>query len=236
MKFKYQARTQSGEVKKGEIEATSKVSAIEMLHKSGLYPTSVTVSYTHLDVHIEPVENEVRVRVRVDGILYDTLKIPLGIHLSLIHILPQYEKMFAQEYEISALEQKVETMQTYYEEIRKSYEELENIGWNIAEQKISANFMEGPFFKYNMQTYLEGLVTRSGLYLNSVSIEGVSDTYEFKKGEQSGEDRTRAVSYTHLMPQNLLIIFAILLIIGNAPSNHETDCLNSCLLYTSRCV
>jgi type II secretory pathway component PulF len=41
MKFKYQARTQSGEVKKGEIEATSKVSAIEMLHKSGLYPTSV---------------------------------------------------------------------------------------------------------------------------------------------------------------------------------------------------
>jgi hypothetical protein len=29
------------------------------------------------------------------------------------------------------------------------------------------------------------------------------------------------------MPQNLLIIFAILLIIGNAPSNHEADCLNS---------
>ncbi|MDD2548373.1 MAG: hypothetical protein PHO04_02745 [Candidatus Pacebacteria bacterium] len=115
------------------------------------------------------------------------------IALAYFMLLPQYEKMFAQEYEISALEQKVETMQTYYEEIRKSYEELENIGWDIAEQKISANFMEGPFFKYNMQTYLEGLVTRSGLYLNSVSIEGVSDTYEFKKGEQSGEDRTREI-------------------------------------------
>jgi hypothetical protein len=113
------------------------------------------------------------------------------IALAYFMLLPQYEKMFAQEYEISALEQKVETMQTYYEEIRKSYEELENIGWDIAEQKISANFMEGPFFKYNMQTYLEGLVTRSGLYLNSVSIEGVSDTYEFKKGEQSGEDLSR---------------------------------------------
>lgn len=36
------------------------------------------------DVHIEPVENEVRVRVRVDGILYDTLKIPLGIHGAIV--------------------------------------------------------------------------------------------------------------------------------------------------------
>ncbi|MDD3048173.1 MAG: GspE/PulE family protein [Candidatus Pacebacteria bacterium] len=36
------------------------------------------------DVHIEPVENEIRVRVRVDGILYDTLKIPLGIHGAIV--------------------------------------------------------------------------------------------------------------------------------------------------------
>ena len=36
------------------------------------------------DVHIDPVENEVRVRVRVDGILYDTLKIPLGIHGAIV--------------------------------------------------------------------------------------------------------------------------------------------------------
>lgn len=48
MKFKYQARTKKGEIKRGEIEAFSKEAAIEILQRYGLYPTAieeVRVSY-----------------------------------------------------------------------------------------------------------------------------------------------------------------------------------------------
>jgi type IV pilus assembly protein PilC len=41
MKFTYQARTQTGEIKTGEIEAFSKEAAIEILQRSGLFPTRV---------------------------------------------------------------------------------------------------------------------------------------------------------------------------------------------------
>lgn len=42
MKFTYQARTKEGEVKKGTIEAISKIVAVDLLHKNSLYPTSVS--------------------------------------------------------------------------------------------------------------------------------------------------------------------------------------------------
>jgi type IV pilus assembly protein PilC len=41
MKFTYQARTKTGEIKTGEIEAFSKEAAIEILQRSGLFPTLV---------------------------------------------------------------------------------------------------------------------------------------------------------------------------------------------------
>jgi type IV pilus assembly protein PilC len=41
MKFVYQARTKTGEIKTGEIEAFSREAAIEILQRSGLFPTYV---------------------------------------------------------------------------------------------------------------------------------------------------------------------------------------------------
>ena len=41
MKFEYQARTKTGEIKKGVVEAVSKIAAVDLLHKNGLFPTSV---------------------------------------------------------------------------------------------------------------------------------------------------------------------------------------------------
>ncbi len=41
MKFEYQARTKTGDIKKGVIEAVSKIAAIDLLHKNRLFPTSV---------------------------------------------------------------------------------------------------------------------------------------------------------------------------------------------------
>lgn len=41
MKFTYQARTKTGELKKGVIEATSKMAAIDLLHKNELFPTFI---------------------------------------------------------------------------------------------------------------------------------------------------------------------------------------------------
>ena len=41
MKFEYQARTKSGDIKKGVIEAVSKMAAIDLLHKNELFPTII---------------------------------------------------------------------------------------------------------------------------------------------------------------------------------------------------
>ncbi|MFA7142004.1 MAG: type II secretion system F family protein [Candidatus Paceibacterota bacterium] len=41
MKFDYQARTKDGEIKKGVIEAASRLSAVDLLHKNDLYPTII---------------------------------------------------------------------------------------------------------------------------------------------------------------------------------------------------
>jgi type IV pilus assembly protein PilC len=41
MKFEYQARTKSGDVKKGVIEAVSKMAAVDLLHKNKLFPTII---------------------------------------------------------------------------------------------------------------------------------------------------------------------------------------------------
>lgn len=41
MKFEYQARTRSGDIKKGVIEAVSKMAAIDLLHKNELFPTII---------------------------------------------------------------------------------------------------------------------------------------------------------------------------------------------------
>jgi type II secretory pathway component PulF len=37
MKFEYQARTKTGDIKKGVIEAVSKIAAIDLLHKNRLF-------------------------------------------------------------------------------------------------------------------------------------------------------------------------------------------------------
>jgi type IV pilus assembly protein PilB len=36
------------------------------------------------DVHIEPQENEVRVRYRIDGILHPTVSLPIGVHAAMV--------------------------------------------------------------------------------------------------------------------------------------------------------
>ncbi|MGI6341182.1 MAG: type II secretion system F family protein [Minisyncoccales bacterium] len=41
MKFEYQARTKSGDVKKGVIEAVSKMAVVDLLHKNKLFPTII---------------------------------------------------------------------------------------------------------------------------------------------------------------------------------------------------
>jgi len=41
MKFEYQARTKSGDIKKGVIEAVSKMAAVDLLHKNELFPTII---------------------------------------------------------------------------------------------------------------------------------------------------------------------------------------------------
>ena len=53
MKFTYQARTKEGEIKKGVIEAISKMNAIDLLHKNDLFPTLVNDSKKGIGISTE---------------------------------------------------------------------------------------------------------------------------------------------------------------------------------------
>ncbi|MDD3046378.1 MAG: hypothetical protein PHH88_01775 [Candidatus Pacebacteria bacterium] len=97
-------------------------------------------------------------------------------------VLPQFEKMSALDKEISDLEFKLENTTNYFNDVSYNAEKLVELGWDNVSKKIDANFMDGPFFIHNMEAYFNKLVVRSGLYLNSLSIEGVEESFEVKEG------------------------------------------------------
>lgn len=97
-------------------------------------------------------------------------------------VLPQFEKMSALDKEISDLEFKLENTTNYFNDVSYNAEKLAELGWDNVSKKIDANFMDGPFFIHNMEAYFNKLVVRSGLYLNSLSIEGVEESFEVKEG------------------------------------------------------
>jgi len=53
MKFTYQARTKDGGVKKGVLEAISKMAAVDLLHKNELYPTVITEEAKGISFNME---------------------------------------------------------------------------------------------------------------------------------------------------------------------------------------
>ncbi|MDD3032575.1 MAG: type II secretion system F family protein [Candidatus Pacebacteria bacterium] len=53
MKFSYQARTKDGTIKKGVLEASSKMAAIDLLHKNNFYPTLITEESKKLGLDME---------------------------------------------------------------------------------------------------------------------------------------------------------------------------------------
>lgn len=97
-------------------------------------------------------------------------------------VLPQFEKMSALDKEISDLEFKLENTTNYFNDVSYNAEKLAELGWDNVSKKIDANFMDGPFFIHNMEAYFNKLVVRSGLYLNSLNIEGVEESFEVKEG------------------------------------------------------
>lgn len=97
-------------------------------------------------------------------------------------VLPQFEKMSALDKEISDLEFKLENTTNYFNDVSYNAEKLVELGWDNVSKKIDANFMDGPFFIHNMKAYFNKLVARSGLYLNSLNIEGVEESFEVKEG------------------------------------------------------
>lgn len=97
-------------------------------------------------------------------------------------VLPQFEKMSALDKEISDLEFKLENTTNYFNDVSYNAEKLVELGWDNVSKKIDANFMDGPFFIHNMKAYFNKLVVRSGLYLNSLNIEGVEESFEVKEG------------------------------------------------------
>jgi len=97
-------------------------------------------------------------------------------------VLPQFEKISALDKEISDLEFKLENTTNYFNDVSYNAEKLAELGWDNVSKKIDANFMDGPFFIHNMEAYFNKLVVRSGLYLNSLSIEGVEESFEVKEG------------------------------------------------------
>ncbi|MDD4661824.1 MAG: hypothetical protein PHG24_00905 [Candidatus Pacebacteria bacterium] len=111
-------------------------------------------------------------------------------------VIPQFEKISAQEKEISDLEFKLENTTNYFNDVALNAKELEELGWDDLSKKIDANFMDGPFFIHNMEAYLNKLVVRSGLHLNSLDIEGVSESFEVKEGmEDSGTLTDISISF-----------------------------------------
>lgn len=129
-------------------------------------------------------------------VIISVILITASIALFYFVIIPQFEKISIQETEISDLEYKLENTTNYFNEVKKNAEELEKIGWDSVAKKINANFMDGPFFVHNMEVYLKGLVTRSGLYLKDLKIEGVSESFEVEKDDSkaSGEDKVKEVN------------------------------------------
>lgn len=103
-------------------------------------------------------------------------------------VLPQVEKIDEQENEIIELEYKLENTTEYFENVEALEAKLQELGWDSLSAKIDANFMDGPFFVHNMKEYLTGLVTRSGLYLKDLSVDGGSEVYDDTKKDVAKTD------------------------------------------------
>lgn len=103
-------------------------------------------------------------------------------------VLPQVEKIDEQENEIIELEYKLENTTEYFKNVEALEAKLQELGWDSLSAKIDANFMDGPFFVHNMKEYLTGLVTRSGLYLKDLSVDGGSEVYDDTKKDVAKTD------------------------------------------------
>lgn len=127
-------------------------------------------------------------------IIVSVILIATSIILFYFLVLPQVEKINEQEQEIVDLQYKLENTTEYFENIEEITTKLNELGWNNLSDKIDANFMDGPFFTHNMEEYLSGLVTRSGLYLKSLNVEGGTSSYEVAKGTPTVNSTVKQVN------------------------------------------
>ncbi|MDD4358469.1 MAG: hypothetical protein PHY30_01480 [Candidatus Pacebacteria bacterium] len=129
-------------------------------------------------------------------VIISAISIAMSIALFYFLVLPQFEKISEKEKEITDLEYKLENTTNYFNSVASNAEKLDEENWKESSKKVDANFMDGPFFKHNMEVYLTGLVTRSGLYLKDLSIEGASQSFEEKKeGEAQKTSKEVNVSF-----------------------------------------
>jgi hypothetical protein len=121
-------------------------------------------------------------------LIVSVILIVASIALFYFLVLPQVEKIDEQENEIIELEYKLENTTEYFENVEALEAKLQELGWDSLSAKIDANFMDGPFFVHNMKEYLTGLVTRSGLYLKDLSVDGGSEVYDDTKKDVAKTD------------------------------------------------
>lgn len=150
-------------------------------------------------------------------VIVSAVLIVVSIALFYFLVLPQFEKISTQEKEIVDLEYKLENTTNYFNNVKENAQKLEELEWENVSKKIDANFMDGPFFIHNMEAYFKNLIVRSGLYLKDLTIEGASETYEAKEGEEAipntTENKAKAVNVSFDLSgdysyfRNLLDIF-----------------------------
>jgi len=121
-------------------------------------------------------------------LIVSVILIVASIALFYFLVLPQVEKIDEQENEIIELEYKLENTTEYFKNVEALEAKLQELGWDSLSAKIDANFMDGPFFVHNMKEYLTGLVTRSGLYLKDLSVDGGSEVYDDTKKDVAKTD------------------------------------------------
>ncbi|MDD3919285.1 MAG: hypothetical protein PHX52_01725 [Candidatus Pacebacteria bacterium] len=127
-------------------------------------------------------------------IIVSVVLIVLSVILFYFLVLPQVEKINEQKQEIIDLQYKLENTTEYFENIEITANKLNELGWSDLSDKIDANFMDGPFYTHNMEEYLSGLVTRSGLFLKSLDIEGGTESYEVAKGSSATDSAVKQVN------------------------------------------
>ena len=129
-------------------------------------------------------------------IIVSVVLIILSIILFYFLGLSQIEKINEQKQEIIDLQYKLENTTEYFENIEILANKLNELGWSDLSDKIDANFMDGPFYTHNMEEYLSGLVTRSGLFLKTLDIEGGTDSYEVAKGSSTEATTIKQVNFS----------------------------------------